>query len=199
MERVVTSPPPYITTGYRPTKSALDIWAVNGYTSSRNAVLHLSAWDIETGSEVPLPADKIKIDVNLKPNQSNELAKLSIPNAAQTVVAARLVSDEGIQLARWISWPEPLKFVRFKPDLAVSVEVEVDISSSTEMVVLKSSAPAKGVVVSVPIETGEDAEFADNFVDLVPGEEIRIAVQGLAGRKVRARWLCDWERDGFQL
>jgi beta-mannosidase len=54
--------------------------------------------------------------------------------------------------------------------------VEVDISSSTEAVVLKSSAPAKGVVVvSAPIEADKDAEFADNFVNLVPGEEIRIA------------------------
>jgi hypothetical protein len=79
--------------------------------------------------------------------------------------------------------------------------------SSTSTLLISISRPSvdnfsfcfKGVVVSVPIEAGEDPEFADNFVDLVPGEEIRIAVQGLAGRKVQARWLCDWERDGFQL
>ncbi|OBT83701.1 hypothetical protein VE02_08279 [Pseudogymnoascus sp. 03VT05] len=197
MERVVTSAPPYITTGYRATKSALNIWAVNGFMTSCSAELHLSAWDIETGSKVLLPAEASERNVRLKPNQSNELATLEIPNAECTVIAARLVSDQGTQLARWVSWPEPLKLLRFKPDLIVSVEVES--SSATDVVVLKADAPAKGVVISVPVEAGEDAEFADNFVDLVPGEEIRITAQGLAGRRVQARWLCDWERDGFQL
>ena len=197
MERVVTSLPPYITMGYLPKKSALDIWAVNGRTTAQDATLHLTAWDIETGSEVALPADEAKRSVRLKPNQSNELAKLDIPNAAHTVVAARLVSEEGEQLARWVSWPEPLKFVRFKEKLSVSTTVES--SSAGDVVVLKADAPVKGVVISVPIEEGEDAVFADNFVDLVPGEEIRIAVEGLAGRKVQARWLCDWEGDGFEL
>jgi beta-mannosidase len=197
MERVVTSLPPYITMGYRPQKSALDIWAVNGHTDALDATLRLTAWDIETGTEVPLPAEAATRSVRLKPNQSNELAKLDIPSATQTVVAARLVSAGGGTLARWVSWPEPLKLVRFKPGLTVSVRVES--SSAGDVVVLRADAPAKGVVVSVPIEEGEDAEFADNFVDVVPGEEIRIGVEGLAGRGVQARWLCDWEGEGFQL
>lgn len=198
MERVVTSLPPYITMGYRAQKAALDIWAVNGRVEAQDAVLHLSAWDIETGKEVPLPVDEAKKSLRLKPNQSNELAKLEIPHAAQTVIAARLVNEDGTQLARWVSWPEPLKFVRFRPDLAVSVKVESS-SAGGDVVLLSADAPVKGVVVSVPIEDGEDAVFADNFVDLVPGEEIRIGVRGLAGRGVQARWLCDWEGKGFQL
>lgn len=197
MERVVTSLPPYITMGYRAQKSALGIWAVNGRVEAQDAVLHLSAWDIESGKEVPLPADETKRSVRLKPNQSNELAKLEIPHAGQTVIAARLVDEEGAQLARWVSWPEPLKFVRFKQSLAVRVKVEN--SSAGDVVALSADAPVKGVVISVPIEEGEDAVFADNFVDLVPGEEIRIGVKGLAGRRLQTRWLCDWEGKGFQL
>ena len=197
MERVVTSLPPYITMGYRAQKSALDIWAVNGRVEAQDAVLHLSAWDIESGKEVPLPADEAKRSVRLKPNQSNELAKLEIPHAGQTVIAARLVDEEGAQLARWVSWPEPLKFVRFKQSLAVTVKVEN--SSAGDVVALSADAPVKGVVISVPIEEGEDAVFADNFVDLVPGEVIRIGVKGLAGKRLQARWLCDWEGKGFQL
>lgn len=190
MERVITSQPPYITTGYRPTKGALDIWAVNGLTGAQDAVLHLTAWDIETGMEVPLQTEKTRT-VQLQPNQSNELARLDIPNAAQTVVAARLVSTAGAALARWVSWPEPLKYVRFKAGLKVDVTVEK--SSAGDVVVVKADAPVKGVVVSVAIEDGEDAVFADNFIDVVPGEEVRIAVDGLAGRPVQAQWLCDWE------
>ncbi|KAM3078304.1 hypothetical protein ACMFMG_006191 [Clarireedia jacksonii] len=195
MERVVTLPPPYITTGYRPAKSALDIWAVNGLTTSCDAELHISAWDIESGSKVPLPEDARKNTVTLKPNQSNELMKLDIPNAAQTVIAASLISDKGEQLARWVSWPEPLKFVRFKSDLEVSVAVEK--SNDENVVVLKANAPAKGVVMSVPIEEGDEADFSDNFVDLIPDEALRISVKGLKGRNVEARWLCDWEKEGY--
>lgn len=183
--------------GYLPAKSALDIWAVNGHTKAQDAVLHLTAWDIESGKEVPLPAAEAKRSVRLEANRSNELTKLEIPNAAQTVIAASLATEGGEQLARWVSWPEPLKFVRFKADLAVNVTVES--SQAGDVVVIQADAPVKGVVVSVPIEEGEDAVFADNFVDLVPGEAIRIGVEGLAGRRVQARWLCDWEGEGFEL
>lgn len=200
MERVITSPPPYITMGYRAEKAALDIWAVNGNTDALDATLVLTAWDIETGAAVALPADDAKRSVHLKPNQSTELSKLAIPKHASTVVAASLVDAQGAKLARWVSWPEPLKFVRFKPGLKVGVEVKQGASAGDgDVVVLKADAPVKGVVISVPIEEGDDAVFADNFVDLIPGEEITIGVKGLAGRSVQARWLCDWEGEGFQL
>jgi beta-mannosidase len=52
----------------------------------------------------------------------------------------------------------------------------------------------------VDIEEGEDAVWEDNFVDLVPGEAVRIGVEGLKGRKAKARWLGDWEGEvGFEL
>lgn len=65
---------------------------------------------------------------------------------------------------------------------------------------LKADAPVKGVMVSVPIEGGKDAVFEDNFVDLVPDEEVRLAMKGREGRKLEARWLCDWElKSDFKL
>jgi beta-mannosidase len=198
MERVITSRPPYITTGYRPAKSALDIWAVNGLDQAQEAVLHLTAWDIETGAQVALGEARER-SVRLQPNQSNELTHLEIPNAAQTVVAARLASETGAQLARWVSWPEPLKYVRFKKDVEVRVTVERSRAGAGDVVVVRADAPVKGVVLSVPLSEGEDAAFDDNFVDLVPGEEMRIGVEGLAGRRVQVRWLCDWEGAGFEL
>lgn len=78
--------------------------------------------------------------------------------------------------------------------------LQVDVKSAGDQVVLSTNAPVKGVVVSVSMEDGEDGIFDDNFIDLVPGEEIRICVKGLNGRKVHARWLCDWENEkGFML
>lgn len=194
MERVVTKEPSYIVSGYLPEKAALDIWAVNGFTEEMEAVLKLKAIDIETGDEVEIKGQEKERKVLLKPNQSNEITRIDIPNAEQTVIVAYIDSLEGKRLARWISWPEPLKFLRFKKDLKVDVKVEGD------EVVLTTNAPAKGVVVGVPIEEGKDAEFEDNFIDLVPGEEIRVRAKCLEGKTVQARWLCDWEsKEGFEL
>jgi beta-mannosidase len=193
MERVVTKEPHYILMGYLPEKAALELWAVNGFIKPLEAVLKLSAFDIETGEEVMMKEAKER-GITLKPNQSNELLKIEIPEAEKTVVVAYLDDADGNRLARWVSWPEPLKFVKFKKDLKVDVKVE------GEEVVLSTNGPAKGVVVSVPIEEGDDAVFEDNFVDLVPGEKIRIKTTGLEGRSVKARWLCDWEsEEGFVL
>jgi beta-mannosidase len=195
MERVVTKEPHYITTGYPPKKEALDVWAVNGYIKEINVILKLSAFDIESGKEIDLSEQGRETKLNLKCNQTTEIKKIDIPNAEQTVIVAYIDDARtGVRLARWISWPEPLKFVRFKKDLKIEVKVDGDT------VVLTSNGPVKGVVVSVPIEEGDDAVFDDNFVDIVPLEEIRIGVQGLKGRKIQTRYLCDWEYEkGFEL
>lgn len=197
MERVVTKEPSYITTGYLPDKGALDIWAVNGFTEPLDAVLKLKAIDIESGDEVEIKGEEKERIVKLQPNQSNEITKIDIPNQEQTVIVAYLDSTDGKErLARWISWPEPLKFVRFKKGLKVEARVE----EVGDVVVLSSNAPAKGVVVDVPFGEGKGAVFEDNFVDVVPGEDIRIKVKGLDGRKVEVRWNCDWEgEEGFVL
>ena len=194
MERVVTKMPSYIVSGFLPEKAALEIWAVNGRVMEVEAVLKLSCFDIETGNPISLPDNEAERYVMMKPNQSNEITRLTIPNADQTVVVAYLDDLEGNRLARWVSWPEPLKYVRFMKNLKVKVKVEND------EVLLNTNAPAKGVIVAVPIEEGDDAVFEDNFVDLVPGEVIRIKSTGLKGRKVVANWLCDWEsEEGFRL
>jgi beta-mannosidase len=188
MERVVTREPSYITMGYLAEKGALEVWAVNGYTEVLEAVLKLKAVDIETGEEVKIVGEEKERVVKLKPNQSNEIVRIDIPNPEQTVIVAYLDSMDGKKrLARWISWPEPLKFVRFKKDLKVEAKIEGD------EVVLSSNAPAKGVVVGVPLGGGKEPVSEDNFVDVVPGEDIRIKVRGLEGRKLEVRWNCDWE------
>lgn len=65
---------------------------------------------------------------------------------------------------------------------------------------LTANCPAKGVVVSVPIEEGDDAVCDDNFIDLVPGEEVRVVVKGSNSWRVQTTFLCDWQlEDGFEL
>ena len=197
MERVVTKDTHYMTTGYMSEKGALEVWAVNGRVEELDAVLKLCAFDIESGEQIELPDTQQERKLKLKGNQTTEITKLEIPNPTQAVIAAYIDdASSGDRLARWISWPEPLKFVRFRKDLKVEARIEGDA-----VVVLSSNAPAKGVVVSVPLEEGDDTVFEDNFIDVVPGEEIRVGVTGgLGGREVKTRFLCDWEYDeGFEL
>jgi beta-mannosidase len=180
MERVVTKEPPYIVFNGLPEKHALDIWAVNGLLRELKTTLKLSAFDIETGREVKLLAGAEQL--TLKPNQTTEIKRVDIPAADTTVIVAYLDDSEtGERLARWVSWPESLKFLQFSKKLKLTARVEGDI------VLLTANYPAEGVVISVPIEEGDDAVF-DNFIDLAPGEEIRVGVKDLNGRRVQTRF-----------
>ena len=210
VERLVTKKTPYMVTSYPPSKTRAAIWAVNGYTSALPATLHLSAFDIETGSSIALPDDVRTRNVMLKPNQTTEIVGgVDIPDADTTVLYASLLGEgergEQVQLARWVDWPEPLKFVHFAKDVSITTRLvaSMETGDGKEVIVLKADRPLKGVVLSIPISAGgEDAIWDDNFIDLVPGEEIRVGVRGLDGRegKIETRWLCDWEgEEGFEL
>lgn len=197
MERTVTKEPPYIVTSYLPEKGSLDVWAVNGTLSVLKATLSVKAFDIKSGAPVALPG-VVNQELALAPNQTTELASITIPNPDNTVVVAYLHdSKTSVLLARWVSWPEPLRYLHFAADL----QIDTLIAESGDSVLLSSNKPAKGVVLSVPVaEGGEDAVFEDNFVDLVPGEKVKIGVQGLQGRRIETRFLYDWEmEDGFEL
>ena len=211
MERVVTKKPPYITTGYPDEKSKLDVWAVNGELEDRTVILELKAFDIETGKQVGLANDYQKEWV-LKANQTTELlANIDIPNHRETVIAgyltdptAKIFLDE--QLARWISWPEPLKYMRPCPNLKITTRNW----GHNSRVILSTNAPVKGVVVNGKYRGaaannfmgGYDATFYDNFIDLVPGEEVYVKVRGVlwGEEAVTVRFLYDWELEpGFEL
>jgi beta-mannosidase len=198
MERTVTKQPPYIVTGYPPEKHKLNIWAVNGTVQTLKVTLKLCAFDIQSGSRVALASELEEHWLELEPNRTTEVMAISIPNPDNTVVAAYLDDSETSErLARWISWPEPLRLLHLRPDLHIATQV----ADSGDKVLLSTNAPAKGVTILVPLsESGEDAVFEDNFVDLVPGETVTIGVSSLNGRKVQTRFLYDWEMDeGFEL
>jgi len=55
-------------------------------------------------------------------------------------------------------------------------------------------------VLGVPVFVGVVAVWEDIFVVWVRGETVCVGVEGLMGRGVKARWLCDWEEEeGFEL
>ena len=198
MERVVTGSIPYMVTSYPAPKHRLEIWAVSGHLESFEAVLRLKAFDIESGEERQLKEKEKERSVHLKGNGMTELGSLDLGSDAGRIVVVAYLEDKGSGevLARWVDWPEPLKYVTFKKGVQVKVQVE----EGEREVRICADAPIKGVVLGVPVEEGVDAVWEDNFVDLVPGETVCVGVEGLMGRGVKARWLCDWEEEeGFEL
>ena len=87
------------------------------------------------------------------------------------------------QLARYVNWPEPLKYLHLqKPK-----ELKAELSGDGKSVALSAEVPVKGVAV----ESEDDAvRFEDNLVDIVPGETVWIPVRGASeGTVVTTRYL----------
>jgi len=183
MERTVTQAQPLTIRSYPDETCKMAVWATSNLPSALKVRVEFAAWDVTTGRKVDLSQRHLK--ATLQPNRSTELCEFSMEAPANSVVAAYLYDSQGEKLARWISWPDPVKFVKFAKDPGLRVNVEHD------HVELFARAPIKGLVLDVATE--EQPVWEDNCLDLVPGETIVVKAKGLDGKKVVTRWLCDWE------
>ena len=93
------------------------------------------------------------------------------------VVQARLLDADGHVLARYSNWPEPWKYLTF-PDAGLK------ITTDGENAKLSCSQPIKGIVLEVD---GEDCEWSDQAIDLMPGDDQVISAKGLNGRSISAK------------
>lgn len=192
MEREVTTKNLSILRSYPEQKSRVSIWATSYSLSEKDVIVQFKAFDIATGKPVDgFCADRL--DTKLRSNAATELTSFWIPNAETTVVAAYLhCADKGHLLARMVSWPDPLKFLKFSEDPNISVVVD----EGGNQIFVKANAPVKGLVLAVADEdNGEDADWQDNGIDLVPQETVTVGVTELKGRSIAVRWLCDWETE----
>ncbi|KAI1109745.1 beta-mannosidase [Nemania sp. NC0429] len=87
------------------------------------------------------------------------------------------------QLARYVNWPEPLKYLH----LARPKELRAELSRDRKSVALSAEVPVKGVAVE---SEDDEVRFGDNLVDVVPGETVWIPVRGAAeGTVLATRYL----------
>lgn len=66
--------------------------------------------------------------------------------------------------------------------------LEVSVGTDGESVRLSTQKPIKGIVLDVE---GEEVQWGDQAIDLVPGDPQVISAAGLKGRTVKARFLGD--------
>ncbi|KAH8883605.1 glycoside hydrolase family 2 protein [Thozetella sp. PMI_491] len=168
-------------------QTQIEVWGSNLTLEDLKVDCVLKAWDVETGAETF--SKTMAAGLLLPENRSTEITALDVPvstsNAgeeARTVVAAYLIQD-GKQIARYVNWPEPLKYLHLqKPK-----ELKAELSSDGTTVNISAEVPVKGVA----LECEDDAvKFQDNLVDIVPGEVVSIAVTGAtASSRIEKRYL----------
>ena len=165
----------------------VEIWGSNLTLKDLTVDVVVKAFDVISGKETF--SKTVKSGLVLPENRSTEIIAMDVPvkvknsgEEARIVVAAYLIQD-GKQIARYINWPEPLKYVHLQKPMHLTA----DISKDGKTIDISAEVPVKGVAVE-----SEDDEviFEDNLVDIVPGEIVSIGVTGAnKGSKITTRYL----------
>ena len=169
------------------TTHQIEIWGSNLMLEDLTVDCVVKAWDVETGKETF--SKTVAAGLLLPENRSTEIVALNVPvtkaNAgeeARTVVTAYLIRD-GKQIARYVNWPEPLKYLHLQKPKALKATLSKDRS----VVEISAEVPVKGLAVE---SEDENVSFDDNLVDIVPGEVVSIGVKGAgASTKIETRYL----------
>lgn len=151
----------------------LEVWASNLTLDDVTVDCTLAAFDVETGGQTY--SETVKSAFALPENRSTEIVALRVPGSApadRTVVAAYITdAKSGAQLARYVNWPEPLKYLHLQKPKALKAV----LNAAGTAVEVSAEVPVKGLAV----ECEDDAvKFEDNLVDIVPGEVVSIGVKG---------------------
>ena len=157
------------------TQVQIEIWGSNLRLEDITADCVVKAWDVETGKETY--SETVVEAKHLPKNASTEIAQFDVPvtkpntgEEGRTVVASYLIQN-GEQIARYVNWPEPLKYLHLQQPKQLVAEVSEDgtyVSVSAEV-------PIKGVALECE---DDDVKFDDNLVDIVPGEVVKVGVKG---------------------
>lgn len=169
------------TRAYMTKTHRVEIWGSNLTLRDMTVDVVVKAWDVITGAETFRRTTNR--GVRLPKNQSTEITTLEVPvrqkdvgEESRTVVGGYIM-ENGHQVARYINWPEPLKYAQLQKPALLTAEVGGD----GRFVDVAADVPVKGLA----LECDDDGvSFDDNCVDIVPGETVRITVRGATAATV---------------
>ncbi|OAA47912.1 beta-mannosidase [Metarhizium rileyi] len=153
----------------------VEIWGSNLDLEDLTADCLVKAWDVETGREIY--SQTVSSKHFFPANSSTEVITMNVPVTKRNVgeegriVIAAYLYQEGKQIARYVNWPEPLKYLHLQKPKYLKAEH----CAASNTVELSAEVPVKGLAVGCE---DEDVNFDDNLVDLVPGEIVSIGVKG---------------------
>ncbi|KAH9927208.1 glycoside hydrolase family 2 protein [Epithele typhae] len=173
-------------------ETRLEVWGTNRTLEPRRATLTVTVFDLDSDW-----TEAFERAVELAPNAATELWAGALPGQPvrttrsavprPLVVSARLLDTDGTVLARYANWPEPFKYIHFPSPAAVGLTIAP--AADGRSVTLSCAKPVKGIVLDAPGLAAP--RFSDQALDLVPGDPQTVAVEGLDGRTVTARYLGD--------
>jgi beta-mannosidase len=175
------------TRAYIKKTTEIEIWGSNLTLKDLKVDVVVKAFNVTSGKETY--SKTVKSELVLPENRSTEIIAMDVPVKVKDageegciVVAAYLFQD-GKQIARYINWPEPLKYVHLqKPK-----HLTADVSRDGKAVEISAEVPIKGVALECE---DDDVKFGDNLVDIVPGEVVSISIVGAnKGTKIETRYL----------
>ncbi|TDZ47151.1 Beta-mannosidase B [Colletotrichum trifolii] len=167
------------------TEHRVEIWGSNLQLEDLTVDVLVKGWDVETGEETY--SEVVRKGLVLPENRSTEITAFPVParqkgDEARTVIAAYLIQD-GKQVARYVNWPEPLKYLHLQKPKTLKAELDV----GNGVVKVSAEVPVKGVALEVE---DDGVVFGDNLVDIVPGEVVEIPVKGAReGTEIETRYL----------
>lgn len=158
------------------TLATIQIWGSNFTKIAKEVTVVLKGFDIASGGIVF--STTLFESFVLRPNRSTEILEYEVPaetrNADETLYRLVLVAsliESGVQIARSVNWPEPLKYVQLLCGLSLMVSYYEDQGTLK----LWCDQAVKGVGLSCP---GKEVVFEDNCVDLIPMEPLYMKVRG---------------------
>lgn len=181
------------------------VFAHNMTAVDKECTLVMRAYDMDTNQWTTLDKDE-KRTVKLNACYNTELCNMpahdSWTDSSLILLEATLLNPNSNEiLARFISWPEPYRYLQWPQDTKVAITTSKSTGEWENTVAVTANYPIKGLWLE-PVydgkETDEEKEpvWEDNMFDLMPETDVKVGVNGLRGRGVKARFLCDWELKG---
>jgi beta-mannosidase len=170
-------------------KSKFELWAVSSIQVEVNALVELKFISIDSGLEVRNRI--VHENIRLAPNGTTNIILDGVINHTEFsephVLAARLWVD-GRLVARDVDWPQPLKYLDLS-DRGIKVhETEQDSSSSSgkgqRSITISTLKPVKCLV----FEERDGVTISDSALDIVPGDDQIIKVEGLKPGDKSLKW-----------
>ena len=179
------------------TTHKIALWATNLSIQTRSVNVSIKAFDVISGAEIYHAT--VGENIFLPANRTIEVTEFDVPvretdhqckgTHMKTVVAAYVHDpSSGNQLARYVNWPDPLKYVPLQRPKQLRIRIVPD----TGGIEVSAEVPVKGVTLESVDEKKDRLVWADNCVDVVPGETVVLRAKGLVvgeEDKVKVRYL----------
>ena len=160
----------------RAKKSPWECWVASNKTEQVTADVELRFISIESGKDIKPPIRKERVVVMA--NGTTDVLEGVIDNCTEEphVLAARIYVDEQL-VSRDCDWPQPLKYLDFG-------NRGLDVNHRGDTIIISTQKPTKGLV----FEERSGVLIDNSALDVVPGDQQVVKVQGMAAGDKPLRW-----------